>query len=879
ANTLEHSLNTGSLEGPKKRNNLEISLYCFNLLLFFRHRRGERVILSVLEGSLYSSAKLDRPLTIESSWREDAIVAFLAPLEGAKSFLKDALIRLWLLLLFSSLSSIVFFYLAYNTIDHIGDDESLVVVDPLKPSKDAGKFSTLIGSLAQRLPKGNHSGYEALTMRHSHISEILGLSALKSFEGRDPLYSHNEVPIDALRTSQNSNASSEEHYIDQTEHFNTNMVFDSRQDLIDWTQHKGSEVGAIRSFGKSQNAIGGKAPRLILICEHGGKFRSHKKVEANEKAVRKTGTKKMNCPFKLKACFERGSLDRWTLRVDCGRHNHGMAKTMEGHSYMGRFNKMEMILVSEMSRVGVKPKEVMNAVKARDILNSSSMRQMYNARHRIRLDEMENRTQLQELGRLLRENGYVEYSKRREGSNEVCELFWTHPSSIQMAKTFNQNFLMDCTYRTNKYHFKLLEIAGVTSTNMIFTTCHVLMEKEKDYDYTWALERFREILMPEVPVLIVTDRELALKNAADFIIGATKGGCYTKRSLRAITKKRPAKEEWSTTRDPSWFEYPPDAPPVTPQSITKPKAKPFVPKRKKPNFDVGSSINEIEHPPDAPPVTPQSITKPKAKPYVSKRKKQNVDVGCSINEIEHPPDAPPVTLQSITKPKAKPYVSKGKKKLSFDVSCSIAQSGYKMCFSRELLQFIVGFEDHGRDGNCGFRAFCLALGRKETDWFWMRQELLSELMSNEEYYMRIFSQEAVDGLNKRIKKKKRTRAKRNKWMDMPITGYLFASRFDVVLVQFSTSYCYTFLPMRSPVDLNNVNVLGIGYVNSNHYIKLDLEDGCPIPKIVLFWSRNSLEIAKGWEILVKTRVEAFQGLNVQGIAQAEAFEGDPIFVD
>ncbi|KAF9603655.1 hypothetical protein IFM89_037314 [Coptis chinensis] len=184
--------------------------------------------------------------------------------------------------------------------------------------------------------------------------------------------------------------------------------------------------------------------------------------------------------------------------------------------------------------------------------------------------------------------------------------------------------------------------------------------------------------------------------------------------------------------------------------------------RKKPNFDVGCSINEIEHPPDAPPVTPQSITKPKAKPYVSKRKKQNVDVGCSINEIEHPPDALPVTLQSIMKPKAKPYVSKGKKKLSFD---------------------------------------------------------------------------------------------------------------------FSTSYCYTFLPMRSPVDLNNVNVLGIGYVNSNHYIKLDLEDGCPIPKIVLFWSRNSLEIAKGWEILVKTRVEAFQGLNVQGIAQAEAFEGDPIFVD
>ncbi|KAF9589890.1 hypothetical protein IFM89_029253, partial [Coptis chinensis] len=97
-----------------------------------------------------------------------------------------------------------------------------------------------------------------------------------------------------------------------------------------------------------------------------------------------------------------------------------------------------------------------------------------------------------------------------------------------------------------------------------------------------------------------------------------------------------------------------------------PKVKPFVPKRKKPNVDVGCSINEIEYPLDALPVTPQSITKPKAKPYVSKRKKQNVDVGSSINEIEHPPYAPLVTPQSITKPNAKPYVSKGKKKLSFD---------------------------------------------------------------------------------------------------------------------------------------------------------------------------------------------------------------------
>jgi len=48
----------------------------------------------------------------------------------------------------------------------------------------------------------------------------------------------------------------------------------------------------------------------------------------------------------------------------------------------------------------------------------------------------------------------------------VSDLFWMHHDSIKLLNAFNIVFLMDTTYKTNKYQLPLVEIVGVTSIGL-----------------------------------------------------------------------------------------------------------------------------------------------------------------------------------------------------------------------------------------------------------------------------------------------------------------------------------------------------------------------------------------------------------------------------
>nr|KAJ0213426.1 hypothetical protein LSAT_V11C400176800 [Lactuca sativa] len=60
----------------------------------------------------------------------------------------------------------------------------------------------------------------------------------------------------------------------------------------------------------------------------------------------------------------------------------------------------------------------------------------------------------------------------------------------------------------------LLEIVGVTSTNNIFSIAFMLMDEEKETNYTWASNCLRTTQGGYVgSYVIVTDKELALINS------------------------------------------------------------------------------------------------------------------------------------------------------------------------------------------------------------------------------------------------------------------------------------------------------------------------------------------------------------------------------
>ncbi|KAK8918713.1 hypothetical protein KSP39_PZI021107 [Platanthera zijinensis] len=151
------------------------------------------------------------------------------------------------------------------------------------------------------------------------------------------------------------------------------------------------------------------------------------------------------------------------------------------------------------------------------------MRTIYNKRAKMQRAELDGGTQIQFLYKCITNGGYVSFNKVNAETNQLESLFFAHPVSIQLCKMFSCVFLLDCTYKTNRYKLPLLCIVGVTSTNRSFYAAFVFMSNEVETSYAWALECFRTILdQKKLPCVLVTDREIALMNAIAVVFPGAK---------------------------------------------------------------------------------------------------------------------------------------------------------------------------------------------------------------------------------------------------------------------------------------------------------------------------------------------------------------------
>nr|KAJ0193246.1 hypothetical protein LSAT_V11C800418630 [Lactuca sativa] len=88
----------------------------------------------------------------------------------------------------------------------------------------------------------------------------------------------------------------------------------------------------------------------------------------------------------------------------------------------------------------------------------------------------------------------------------IIHLFIAHPLSIKLVKIFSTIFVMDCTYKTNKYHMPIHDIIGVSCFNTSF----------------YSRKRMKiKILENCDSSVIVTNKELELMNAIKMIFPNT----------------------------------------------------------------------------------------------------------------------------------------------------------------------------------------------------------------------------------------------------------------------------------------------------------------------------------------------------------------------
>ena len=112
--------------------------------------------------------------------------------------------------------------------------------------------------------------------------------------------------------------------------------------------------------------------------------------------------------------------------------------------------------------------------------------------------------------------GRFEYEYRCDTTGHIIHLFFAHPISIPLTRTYPAVLLMDCTYKTNRFRMPLLDVVGMTSFNTTFFSCFAFLKSEEKEDYEWALTRVARLFDGiETPNVIVTDRELVLTNALE----------------------------------------------------------------------------------------------------------------------------------------------------------------------------------------------------------------------------------------------------------------------------------------------------------------------------------------------------------------------------
>ena len=68
--------------------------------------------------------------------------------------------------------------------------------------------------------------------------------------------------------------------------------------------------------------------------------------------------------------------------------------------------------------------------------------------------------------------------------------FRVTPDTMKLTNACNLVFLIDSTYKTNKYRLLLLDIVGVIPIGMTFSVAVVYLEGERLNNVVWALERF-----------------------------------------------------------------------------------------------------------------------------------------------------------------------------------------------------------------------------------------------------------------------------------------------------------------------------------------------------------------------------------------------------
>ncbi|PIA55362.1 hypothetical protein AQUCO_00800248v1 [Aquilegia coerulea] len=289
-------------------------------------------------------------------------------------------------------------------------------------------------------------------------------------------------------------------------------TFNSREELLEYVHDFSLSQGYATTIRDSE-----KDKYVTIGCDRGGTYRNRSNTSIEERK-KKSGSRLINCPFRIKSVkLVDGS---WIIRISNGTHNHEASKDVSGHPSFRPFSNKELLRIKKMCMSGIPPRQILTSLRQANPKLKAISRTVYNTKAKIRKEKLRGRTPIQALLEELSSGGFL-HNIKVDTEGRLTHLFFAHPQSIKLSKSYPNVFVMDCIYKTNKFKMPLLDIIGVSSFNTSFYSCFAFLSKEETSDYALALSMFKEMLGSDEPVVIVSDREFALMNAIEVIFPRT----------------------------------------------------------------------------------------------------------------------------------------------------------------------------------------------------------------------------------------------------------------------------------------------------------------------------------------------------------------------
>ncbi|GKA61621.1 PKS-NRPS hybrid synthetase [Tanacetum coccineum] len=297
------------------------------------------------------------------------------------------------------------------------------------------------------------------------------------------------------------------------EHYLTSSTFESCDDLLKSVRAFYCAIGYGLSIRDSK-----KDDYVALQCDRSGAYRDANSV--GEKRKRSTTSRLIKCPFHIVG-KKRGS-GSWVFKINDLTHNHEPSTDMSGHPSFRQLPEDDIETVKNMTLSGIPPRQIISSLRQKNPNLPVNSRTIYNLKAKLRKNGLGNRSLVSKLFEELEKGGFS-YDVFHDPTNgRITRLFIIHPLSIKLARIFSNVFVMDCTYKTNKYKMPLLDIIGVSCFNTSFYSGFVFLKKEDTESYVWALKAFKEFLGPSnQPAVIMSDRELALMSSIKDVFPST----------------------------------------------------------------------------------------------------------------------------------------------------------------------------------------------------------------------------------------------------------------------------------------------------------------------------------------------------------------------